>query len=378
MLLVVKNILLYLLLLLGFIALALLKVHWAWILGLVLVAILLDLLNKRKQKKLTFNWLQWFLLFVLVVGTALFARPDKHVSVRGTLFREGLRYSAKLASDPKILFPERIPEIPWTAPKGFQVETLELENSHVELITHEGVTSEYAVYLMHGGGYLTRLSNIYRNLGVFYARGLHQPDVAVLDYRVVPADPYPAALDDAWQGYHALLEKGYAADNIVLAGDSAGGNLALILVQKLKAENQPLPGGLVLMSPWVDFSHSGPSYQFNQANDPSIGAAANPAMGEHLDTYRRLSGLDAHDPRLSPVFGDLSGFPPLLIQVGGYEVMLSEAELLHENATLAGAESHLQVYPGMFHVFPILTRGVTPEADQAWKSVQEFLNKVWE
>lgn len=171
-------------------------------------------------------------------------------------------------------------------------------------------------------------------------------DVFCFGYRLAPEHPYPAAVQDGMAAWNYLMYLGYGARDVIVAGDSAGGNLALSLVLKLKSENRILPRGLLLLSPWTDLTASGKSHVSRQKVDPVLDA-------EYLErmTLNYASGLDLEDPFISPLFGDMTGFPPTYIQVGDNEILLSDATRLHKKMVKANVSVKIDVYKGMWHVF---------------------------
>ncbi|MBP3206028.1 MAG: alpha/beta hydrolase, partial [Lachnospiraceae bacterium] len=184
--------------------------------------------------------------------------------------------------------------------------------------------------------------------------------------------PYPAAFEDAIEAYRYLLAQGYAGDEIIVAGDSAGGGLALALTLYLRDEMMPLPAAVITMSAWTDLTLSGDSYTENFNTDPMFGGSKdtlvyhNAYPGEH----------DPREPYISPVFGDYTGFPPMLMQVGEREMLLSDTLEVARKAKICGVHVKEQIFPGMFHVFQMgLTR--YPEAEQAWKQVRKFIREIY-
>ena len=176
---------------------------------------------------------------------------------------------------------------------------------------------------------------------------------------------------DAWAYLTGSL--GYAADHIVVAGDSAGGNLALSLGLRLRDAGGPMPCGFVCMSPWADLTNSGASHVYNATKDPSFGIAEEDFHGQAVgvdSTY--ADGLNAANPDISPAFGEYNGFPPMLLQAGSLEVLLSDSETVYENAKAYGVDCTLTVYQGMFHVF----QGTLDRLEAsrlAWAEVGRFL-----
>ncbi|MCE5343956.1 MAG: alpha/beta hydrolase, partial [Eubacteriales bacterium] len=234
--------------------------------------------------------------------------------------------------------------------------------------------SRHAILQLHGGGFVTGLNDLYSQFALRYSQLYDNCLVATLDYRLAPAYPYPCQQEDTLAAWRYLTDAlGYAAKNIVVAGDSAGGNLTLTLSLRLRDAGEPMPAGLVCMSPWGDLSNSGASHVTNATKDPSFGIAESDFHGQHIgvdSTY--ADGLDATDPYLSPSFGDYDGFPPMLIQVGSIEILLSDCEMVYDNARKYGVDCHLTVYKEMFHVFQG-AMDLLPESRLAWEEVGTFL-----
>ena len=204
---------------------------------------------------------------------------------------------------------------------------------------------KYIILYCHGGGYSTGSSLYARTLTTKLASSTSM-DVLCFDYRLAPENPYPAAAQDAMKAWNYLMLLGYGARDVIIAGDSAGGNMALSLVLKLKEEGRLLPRGLVLMSPWTDLTSSGKTHQTRAEVDPVLDAA-------YLD--RMIKGyaeeIDLKDPMISPLFGDFTGFPPTYIQVGDNEILLSDSTMLHKKMVQENVSVKLAVFKGMWHVF---------------------------
>ncbi len=204
---------------------------------------------------------------------------------------------------------------------------------------------KYVVLYCHGGGYSTGSSLYARTLTTKLASSTSM-DVLSFDYRLAPENPYPAALEDAMKAWDYLMLLGYGARDVIVAGDSAGGNLALALVHKLKEEERLLPRGLVLMSPWTDLTSSGKSHKTRGEVDPVLDAEYLERMITNYAQGRELS-----DPFISPLFGDFKGFPPVYIQVGDNEILLSDSVSLHKKLIQANVSAKIDVFKGMWHVF---------------------------
>ena len=208
-----------------------------------------------------------------------------------------------------------------------------------------GSAADAVLLALHGGGYYRGSVAGYRP---FVARLVAATGTRALsvDYRLGPEHPFPAAVDDALAAYRWLLAQGVAPARIAVAGGSAGGGLACALLLAAREASLPQPGAAVCLSPWVDLTQSGPTFETNAAADPSIDKAY---LDRSAELY--LAGADPTQPLASPVFGDLHGLAPLLIQVGGLETMLDEARRLADRTRAAGGEATLEVWPELFHVF---------------------------
>ena len=188
------------------------------------------------------------------------------------------------------------------------------------------------------------------------------------DYRVAPEHPFPAALEDAIASYQWLLDAGYFGEQIILAGDSAGGGLAMALCMYLKDHNKPMPRGIVAMSPWTDLTASGESYETNFTKDVLFGNTRESLI--YVNDY--AIGQNKTDPYISPLFGSFQGFPPMLIQVGSTEMLLSDSVEVAAKAREQGVKVRLSIYEGMFHVFQMCYQNI-PESKKAWAEVGKFI-----
>lgn len=216
----------------------------------------------------------------------------------------------------------------------------------------------------HGGGYTSGGLGFSKVLAskLTRATGL---DVLAFDYRLAPEHPYPAAVEDAQAAWDHLMRLGFGARDVVLAGDSAGGNMALVLCLRLRAEGRMLPGALLLMSPWTDMTCSGESLTERADIDPVL-------TPEYIYAVREAyaGSLDPAQPELSPLLADLAGLPPTLIQVGTHEILFSDAERLAERMKAAGTECRLEVWEGMWHDFQMYP---SKSAAQAMQNAAHFL-----
>lgn len=228
-------------------------------------------------------------------------------------------------------------------------------------------SSGRVVLYLHGGAYLIGSPATHRGLATGISRA-SQHDVCVIDYRLAPEHPFPAARDDAVAAYRALLTRGYKPADIVLAGDSAGGHLTLISALELAARGEPMPGALVCFSPVVDFT--GEQLHTPEAGDPLL----NRSWIEQAADLFPPPGTDRREPGLSPINADLTGLPPLLIQVGEDELLLNDSLRLADKARVAGVPVQLERYPDCWHVFQANT-GILRVADVALERVAAFLSR---
>ncbi len=228
-------------------------------------------------------------------------------------------------------------------------------------------TDSGVILYLHGGAYALGSIKTHRE---FVARLVSATKVPalIIDYRLAPEHPFPAALDDAIAAYRWLLAQGYSPSQIVIGGDSAGGGLTLATLLALRENGAPLPAAAVCMSPWTDLTLSGASLQTKAEDDWILDS----------DSLERFAALyagehDRRSPLISPLFADLSGLCPLLIQIGTKEILLDDAMRFAENARRAGVDVTLQVLDQMFHVFQLVP--FLPETRRAVHDMAEFVSR---
>jgi len=295
-------------------------------------------------------------------------------SVRGKLMRELIQNITSTASGHKFqngTYQKEPKEPEWICPVRFRMEKLAMVNFTMEYLQPKKLTNDRVILQLHGGGYIGPIKNRYRDFAVLYSKALRGGSVLTIDYRVAPEHPFPAALEDAFDAYEWLLQKGYHDEQIFLAGDSAGGGLALALCHYRKDKRKSLPNGLILMSPWTDLTGSGESYTTNFHRDPLFGNTED-SMIKNLDY---VGNDDPKNPYISPLFGDFSGFPPMLIQVGSYEMLLSDSKEVTKKVKEEHGKVRLSIYEGMFHVFQ-MAGSLLPEAKEAWKEIVQYLDMM--
>ena len=277
-----------------------------------------------------------------------------------------LSLQKKMQRHASIAFTRRL--ISWgghlfSIPKDVGREAVIQGNLTHEWLIPQEIVSECVIFYLHGG-FVFPLSNPTRFLASYLAR-LTQMRVFLADFRLAPEYPFPAALEDCATAYRWLIsEGGIFPEQVIFVGESAGGNLALATMLFLRDAGNPLPGRSVLISPLVDFEGG---RTFWSQNDPMADAEF---VMLQLNAYRGTA--DPHNPLLSPIYANLQGLPPLLIQVGGEELLRGGAEELAEKAKNAGVPTILEIWPGMWHYWHIFVNSL-PEAQQAMASINDFL-----
>jgi monoterpene epsilon-lactone hydrolase len=238
-----------------------------------------------------------------------------------------------------------------------------------EWVFGPGAAEDRALLYLHGGGYVVGSAAGYRNLAarLSLAAGVR---VLSLDYRLAPEHPFPAALDDTYVGYCWLRASGYLPEHIAIGGDSAGGGLSLAVLLAMRDVDEELPAAGVLLSPWTDLTGSGESITSRAEMDPLF---QNNAWGDYCARCY-LGDANPAAPMASPVFADLQGLPPLLIQVGDHEILLSDATRVAEEAQAVGVEATLKVWDEMWHVWHLFAPDL-PEANEAIVEAGTFLSE---
>jgi monoterpene epsilon-lactone hydrolase len=227
--------------------------------------------------------------------------------------------------------------------------------------------AERCILYFHGGGYAIGSAPLFRDFTWRIGRAA-RAGVLFFEYRLAPEHPFPAALDDAVGAYRWLADQ-FDPQRIAFVGDSAGGGLALATLLKLRDGGRALPVAAVALSPWTDLALTGSSLQSNAAADPVLDTGM---LAKH--SYHYLAGADPRDPYASPLYGDASGLPPILIQVGGDEILRDDAVRMAEKLKAAGGEIEIEVWPRLPHVWHFYAR-ILPEGRQAIERIGAFLEK---
>jgi acetyl esterase/lipase len=243
-----------------------------------------------------------------------------------------------------------------------------------ESVTAAGVECEWVVpanspkdrvlLYLHGGGFVFGLSPLHLEMVAYLANKMNTRALLV-NYRLAPKHPFPAPLEDCVAVYRWLLYQGVDAKNIVVAGDSAGGNLTITTLMKIRDDGDRLPAAAACLSPVADLSSEKPAPQAD-FEDPMLSPRS-------VDFYNRsyLAGNDAHCALISPLFGDWRNLPPLLVQVGDDEILRSDAIRIEEAANTAGVDVHLEIFEHMWHVWQLYLK--LPQAIQSLDEIARFL-----
>jgi acetyl esterase/lipase len=252
-------------------------------------------------------------------------------------------------------------------PAEVTVTAAELGGVPTAEITVDGIELRHVVLYFHGGVYVMGDAFLAAGLASQVGRRT-QARVISVDYRLAPEHPYPAAVDDALAAYEALLDDGVAPSDIVLAGESAGGGLAIATLVNARDHGLALPAGAFAMSPYADLTLAGTTMETRREVDPLLSLEA---LQARVSDY--TAGQDAALGLISPVFADLSGLPPLIIQAGSYEVLLDDAVRLARAAATADVEVTLEITPGVPHVFQAY-HPLLDEASAALDRAGQFLS----
>lgn len=229
----------------------------------------------------------------------------------------------------------------------------------------EDAAAGKVILYTHGGAYVSGSPLTHEPLIARLAE-MSKIQVMAYEYRLAPEHPYPAALEDALSAFDYLIQKGYAEQDIALCGDSAGGGLTLALALKLRDLGRPLPGALVLISPWTDLTESNETHFTKTSDDPLLSSEE---LRENALLY--AGEEDLQNPYISPLFGDFTGLPPTLIHVGTNEVLLDDSRQLATRMDACGVEVDIDIYEGMWHVWHMFD---IPEARAAMRKIQWFVD----
>ncbi|MCW5701162.1 MAG: alpha/beta hydrolase [Xanthobacteraceae bacterium] len=255
----------------------------------------------------------------------------------------------------------------WPVATDIRCESVDCDGVRGEWSLAPGSDAAKVLLYFHGGGYCSGSILSHRRMVTEAGRAMGMRTLAI-DYRRAPEHPFPAQHEDALKAWRFLRRQGIPAGHIAVGGDSAGGNLTLSLINRLRAENAELPGCAWLVSPWTDLTMSGDTLAIKDAIDPLIHKAY---LEELADAYAPPP-LDRRDPLISPLFCDLHGFPPMLIQVGSAETLIADATRLAEAAGIADVDVRLEIWPHMIHAWPVWNAGLE-DGRRALATAGEFI-----
>ena len=246
-----------------------------------------------------------------------------------------------------------------------QREAVSADGVPCEWIIPTNSSTDQVLLYLHGGGFVFGLTPLHLQMGTYLSRKMNTR-ILMVDYRVAPAYPFPAALDDCTTAYRWLLKQGISARNIVVAGDSAGGNLTITSLIKLRDNGEPLPAAAACLSPVTDLSNK--INLGKEVKDPILHPKA-------MNLYHKSYGInqDLRNPLISPVFGNLRGLPPLLVHVGEDEVLCEDAVRIASVAKSTDVDVRLEIYPRMWHVWQLNL--LLPQATQSLDDIVQFLKE---
>jgi epsilon-lactone hydrolase len=264
---------------------------------------------------------------------------------------------------------QRIEEVGsvWPVADDVTLETVDCDGVPGEWSLVPGSDPSRVLIFFHGGGYCSGSIVSHRRMVTEAGRAARMRTLAI-EYRLAPEHPYPAAHQDAMTAWQFVRRQGIPADGVAIGGDSAGGNLTVTLINRLRATAEALPACVWLVSPWTDLTMSGKTLDTKDAVDPIIHKGY---LGELADAYVPPA-TDRKDPLISPLFADLRGFPPTLIQVGSAETLLADATRFAAAAGSADVEVTLEVWPHMIHAWPMWNAGLQ-QGRRALAGAGEFI-----
>ncbi|MDO5123606.1 MAG: alpha/beta hydrolase [Eubacteriales bacterium] len=315
------------------------------------------------------------------------------VSQRGRIFRNVLRLTFSLnpykTKDPITrLRTASNPAINDSVPEGFTLakEKTPKGTKYDRVLKVGDKRKDRVILYLHGGAYVAGLLSTYREFAGDYYEATGGCELIMLDYELAPENVYPSQLNEAYDLWCDIVDnQGYKPENIVIAGDSAGANLTLALMLKLRDMGRELPKAGVCMSLWGDMTCSGDSYTENYSRDVLFGRKG-VFTKEQIDAEKEsllncpvfswFGDADRKDPYISPVFADFSGFPPMFFTVGEDEILLSDTLAVSEKLKALNIYSEVEVGDGMFHAYPMF-RKIVPEGKESFERVADFIAKVY-
>ncbi|GAB6907562.1 Acetyl-hydrolase [Desulfosarcina cetonica] len=256
-------------------------------------------------------------------------------------------------------------------PPGTQVEKITIDGMAAEWIAANTVREDIVILYLHGGGYNVCSPNTHREFAAHISKA-SGAKVLLIDYRLAPEHPFPAALQDATAAYRWLLNQGLKGKRIAIAGDSAGGGLTLTTAISIRDAGIPLPSSIACISPWTDLMFTGNSIKTNSKIDPLVTARGGKIMAENY-----IGDHDPRNPLISPLYAEMSGLPPILIHVGTDEMLLDDSKRIAKKAEDAGVNVTLKIYDKLWHVFHLNVNAM-PEAKTAVAEFGAFIAEHFE
>ena len=306
---------------------------------------------------------------VMYGNTLFFENKGMTEELSGLVTREEMLFLARMhrfTSD----YVAYINQKKHSIPKDVKIEATYVGGIPVEWQVVPAAKEDQVLLYLHGGGWVLGSPNSYRLFTTELGRATGMQVLSV-DYRLAPEHPFPAQLEDCTSAYKWLLSNGVKPENIVIAGDSAGGSLTLTSLLKLRDDGTPLPAGAVCLSPSTEIGLTDDSYFKNGETDPIL---ADIGLFWWIQAY--LAEADPDDPLLSPLLGDLKGLPPLLFQASTCEMLYCDSTRFVDKARAAGVDVTLETWDDMLHVFPFFGLHQLPEAKEAIARMGEFVQRV--
>jgi acetyl esterase/lipase len=294
----------------------------------------------------------------------MFELHDKLTGEERDFLARLLRYAFERASMQEL---ENYP-----IPKEIEIKSTMLDKIPADWVIPSDPIEDHVILYLHGGGWVIGSPLSHRGLNAIIAKATGIKILSI-DYRLAPEHPFPAPLEDCVNAYKWLLSNGFKSDHIIIAGDSAGGNLTLSTLLKLRDQGIDLPAGAICLSPATDFTLADDSYFENAETDPIL---ADIGVFWWMVVY--LAGEDPRNPYISPLFADLKGLPPILVQASSCEMLYSDATRFVERAKKAGTNAILQSWDDMIHVFQGTRYELLPEAKDAINKIADFTNQLFQ
>ena len=311
---------------------------------------------------------------VMELNALLFARGRKREvkteDLYGLLTDEEMLFLAKLLRF-SFEYAANIEQKNFPIREDVKIRIVDAGGAPAEWQTVPGAIENRVLLYLHGGGMILGSPNTHRLLTVALGEATKMPVLSV-DYRLAPEHPYPTPLEDCTAVYNWLLSTGIKPENIVIAGDSAGGNLTLTTLIKLRDDETPLPAGAVCLSPSTDYTGSDESFFENAETDPVL---ADIGLFWWIPAY--LAGADPSDPLVSPLYADLKGLPPLLLHASTCEILYSDSTRFVERAKAAGVDAILETWNDMMHVWHMFGLHDLTESKEAIAKIGEFVKKLF-